>query len=122
MAAWLADDLGLAVDPRTYTGPSGPSVYCPHARVAILPDRHDRVLMRFRLGVWDLANAHPLPGTVRCERVCMFCARLAEQGLPCPATIIEDEHHVLLECPAFHSLPEEFADRLPLLTPEASDG
>ena len=109
MEDWHAEDLRLAVDPRAYAGPSGPAVCryalwmggitwdtasstgrlvpVPHACVAITPDHH-RVLMRFRLGVWDLANAHPLPGTIRCERVCMFCSHLAEQGLPCPATII----------------------------------
>jgi hypothetical protein len=140
MAAWHADDLPPTVDPRTYFGPSGPAVCryaswmggitwdvaapqgrlmpVPHARVAISPDRH-RTLMRFRLGVWDLSNAYPLPGTLRCERVCMFCARRAEQGLPCPASIIEDEQHVMLECPAFQSLRDEFADRLPF-APEAS--
>lgn len=134
MAAWHADGLPPAVDPRTYFGPSGPAVCryaswmggitwdeaapqgrlmpVPHARIAISPDRH-RILMRFRLGVWDLSNAYPLPGTLRCERVCMFCARRAELGLSCPASIIEDEQHVLLECPAFQSLRAEFADRLP---------
>ena len=53
----------------------------------------------------------------------MFCSRLAEQGLPCPATIIEDEQHVVLDyCPAFQALRDEFVDRVPLtpITPDAS--
>ncbi len=60
--------------------------------------------MRFRLGVWGLANNRVLRGTQRMERVCMHCV-CAGLGHP-----IEDELHVCMNCPAGSELR---ADKIP---------
>ena len=117
-----------AADPRSYRGAAGPMMcryvqwmhhsdpadQAANGRWAPLPHtmlsmRHDWhvCLMRFRLGVWGLANNRVLQGTLRMERVCMHCV---DAGLGHP---IEDELHVCLECPAFSELRTAFANRIP---------
>ena len=58
-----------------------------------IPRKHHVALMRFRLGCWDLEANRP-GGRVRAGRVCRFCATQGTRA-------VEDELHVLLECPAY---------------------
>ena len=118
-------------DPRVYAGPASAHV-CkyvswmglpdlsshpkgrpdrqPHLMRALGRDKHMR-LMRFRLCAWDLAaNRSQGRRLLPEERVCLPCVR-AGRGHP-----IEDEKHVLLECPEHQALRDEFADRLPFET------
>ncbi|PNH07792.1 hypothetical protein TSOC_005721 [Tetrabaena socialis] len=49
--------------------------------------------MRFRLGCWPLEANRPETSVAREHRVCTRC----EQG------VVEDEMHVLLECPEYEA-------------------
>ena len=71
-------------------------VWLPHVRAAIPPHKH-KCLMRWRLKVWPL-RANTDTGTPRPLRVCRFCS----------CGLIEDEKHVLLECPAYTALREKY--------------
>lgn len=68
----------------------------PHAHLVTLRSHHTS-LMRFRLGVWDLEVNRP-HGRERRDRVCRLCEGRDGQR------VIEDECHVLLECPAYDAL------------------
>ena len=127
MKAWHNPDLASS-DPRTYAGTSGLSICryvrwmgvpglderadgrphtLPHTTLGIAHERHT-CLIRFRLGVWDLAINRSSGGArLRADRVCDMCLA-GGRGLH-----IEDEQHVLIECPEFDSLRTAFADRLP---------
>ena len=58
-----------------------------------IPRKHHIELMRFRLGCWDIEANRPR-GRARADRVCRFCATQGTRA-------VEDELHVLLECPAY---------------------
>jgi hypothetical protein len=125
--AWFEPGLD-GVEPRSYEGPAGFSVCSysqwmgcpppapsgcgrleslPHTRLAI-SKREVTELTRFRLGAWDLAVHRSCAGQRRrCERVCIICAQ-AGRG-----SHIEDEQHLVIECPTYNSLRAQFADRLP---------
>ena len=127
-SAWHTADVQHA-DPREYVGEAGLSVCrymnwmglpdCAaradgrpaplrHAGLAMARERH-LCLMRFRLCTWDLAaNRSYGRSRSRAERVCLACVS-AGRGHP-----VEDEKHVLLECPEFEDLRAAFAHVLPL--------
>ena len=73
----------------------------PHARGPSPPAT--TVRMRFRLCVCHVANAHPLPGTVYCERVCISYSlsiwpnRDCLARLPLSLYIVADEQHALMQ-------------------------
>jgi hypothetical protein len=67
------------------TPPSMPA----HAK-AFIPVRLHQLLMRFRMGCWPL-SVNENTGVPRGQRVCQCCGMGA----------IEDERHVLLECPKY---------------------
>ena len=68
---------------------------------APLPQNLHRVLMRFRLGCWELEVNRP-NGRERAARTCRLCA--------CGA--VEDELHVFMECPAHDSLRARYGSDL----------
>ena len=125
-SVWRSPDLA---DPRQYSGPA-PSSVCryvkwmglpvndadthvraplPHTHLAIARERH-QCLMRFRTCTWGLQFSRSYgrvrgnPRRERSERVCRLCAAA---GL---APAIEDEHHVLMECPSHQSLRVKYND------------
>jgi hypothetical protein len=124
----LADEGLDGADPRVYAGPAGThdcKYVCwmglpdlashpkgrpaqqAHAMRAMGRDRH-MCLMRFRLCQWSLAANRSYEGQLLpSERVCLPCVA-AQRGTP-----VEDELHVLMECPEHQALREEFTDRLP---------
>ena len=61
-----------------------------------MPRKHHTALMRFRLGRWDLdvSRLARRPSKPRAERTCRVCRGGA----------VEDEFHVLMECPAYEPL------------------
>ena len=89
-ACRYAQWMGVAYSPEDHRKRLG------HLRVC-MPRKHHTALMRFRLGRWDLevARLARRPGRKpRAERVCRVCRGGA----------VEDERHVLLECPAYEPL------------------
>ncbi len=67
-----------------------------HLRVC-MPRKHHIALMRFRLGRWDLdvsSFARKPVRKPRAERTCRVCN----------SSSVEDEKHVLMECPAYEPL------------------
>ena len=76
---------------------SAPVAWQSHARVFIPRDVHRR-LMRFRLCCWPLEANRALAGRPRELRVCKLCG---------VAGAIEDEQHVLLDCPAYSDCRQE---------------
>jgi hypothetical protein len=65
---------------------------------ASMPRKHHTALMRFRLGRWDLEVSRLARGPgrrPRAERICRVCST---QGA------VEDELHVLIECPVYEPL------------------
>ena len=64
-------------------------------------------MMRFRLGCWYLrANDLKLKSTniSRGERVCQLCLRVRHKNL------VEDEEHVVFECPSFECVRNKYRD------------
>ena len=68
-------------------------MWLPHVHAGIAPAQHKR-LMRFRLCCWPLAVNRGCSAVARDDRVCTVCNTGA----------VEDERHVLLECPAYDEL------------------
>lgn len=75
----------MGLDCSEGAAPEAPS----HAK-AYIPVRQHKNLMRFRMGSWPLA-VNVDCSLAREQRVCTRCA----------AGCVEDERHVLLECPAY---------------------
>jgi Reverse transcriptase (RNA-dependent DNA polymerase) len=67
-----------------------------HAKAFILIGVY-KLYMRFRLGCWPLEANKPWETQVRAERLCTKCTMGA----------VEDEKHVLLECPAYTTAREK---------------
>ena len=63
---------------------------------ACMPRKHHTTLMRFRLGCWDLdvSRFARRPRKPRVERTCRVCR----------GDMVEDEFHVLMECPVYEPL------------------
>lgn len=68
-------------------------------RTAGMPRQHLQSLLRFRLGAHGLGVATGRWGGVdRAQRCCQWCGR------------VDDEFHLVFECPAFSNIREDFAD------------
>ena len=75
-----------------------------HTKTAIAREPH-LSLMRFRACTWDFQVNRSYGGVRRREeRVCRLCVQ-ARRGEP-----VEDEMHVLMECPTHQSLRDSYAD------------
>ena len=64
--------------------------------------------MQFRVGAWtNLAANQPQHQRAVCDCICASCVRA---GL---GRFVEDERHVLMECPAYDGIRADFASVLP---------
>lgn len=77
------------------------SCWLAHADVVMRPKLH-QTLMRFRLLCWDLEVNRP-QGRDRACRTCRICG---------DAQAVEDELHVLCECPAYESIRDRYESDL----------
>jgi hypothetical protein len=87
--------------------------WLPHAQVFIPAPLH-KLLMRFRMCCWPLKANRSL-GVPRKRRVCPHCKKEPTEGTVAGEDFdwgpIEDERHVLMECPAYQQ--ERAAAQLP---------
>jgi len=92
----------------------GTRTFAPHMlRPEVMPFHH-RVLARLRAGCWPLAvNSGRMQKVPRGERVCGHCR------LNLNLQQVEDERHVLLECPKYDPIRARYHD---LLDPAARSG
>jgi hypothetical protein len=126
MGIWNTPGLAL-MNPRTYTGPGHGSICrylrqmglpnscakgdgsyaaLPHTWLA-LPAKQHTGLMRFRVGSTAFAaNQHHL-GRAAADCICVACQRSGR------GSHIEDEKHVLMECPEYAAIRAAFAHSLP---------
>jgi Reverse transcriptase (RNA-dependent DNA polymerase) len=79
---------------------SAAAMWLPHA-TSFIPFSDHRKLMRFRLCCWPLAANRSWGGVPREQRICRLCN----------SSSVEDEHHILLDCPAYDSCRAESAVR-----------
>ena len=78
--------------------------FAPHMRCVSIPQAHQRALARLRAGCWPIAvNAGRGEGVDRPERVCAHCSTNGSHH-------VEDEMHVLCDCPRFANLRARFSD------------
>ncbi|GIL58589.1 hypothetical protein Vafri_13468 [Volvox africanus] len=61
-----------------------------------IPLKHHTCMIRFRLCWWAIEVNRP-NDMGRLDRKCLVCG----------AVEVEDEYHVLMECPAYHNIPQE---------------
>ena len=116
------------VDTRSYTGPlplpvcrylqcmglpahrqqgDGTLESLPHIWLSLSRTSHTR-LMQFRVGAWTILAANqPQHQRAVCDCICASCVRA---GL---GRFVEDERHVLMECPAYDGIRADFASVLP---------
>lgn len=92
-----------------WMGLRGDARWHPHMRAAIPRELHV-CLMRFRLGCWhrlevNRARRRSGPRTPRAQRCCPHCLSLLP---PLRRRCVEDELHVLFECPRYASARAEF--------------
>ncbi len=73
----------------------------PHRTIPTVPQNFYKLLMRFRLGCWELEVKRP-NGREHAARACRLCA--------CGAA--EDELHVFMECPAYDRLRAKYGGDL----------
>ena len=71
--------------------------WLPHIKASIPPAQHKQ-LMRFRLGCWPLAANRTCGTVARDMRVCKVCR----------TGMVEDELHVLMECPVYSEIRSAF--------------
>jgi hypothetical protein len=82
----------------------GTRTFGAHTQSASIAPSRYRALARFRAGCWPIAvNAGRYEGVERNDRICQHCNELGVWGC------IEDEKHVLLECPRFADLRARFS-------------
>ena len=79
---------------------SAAAMWLPHA-TSFIPFSDHRKLMRFRLCCWPLAANRSWGCVPREQRICRLCN----------SSSVEDEHHILLDCPAYDSCRAESAVR-----------
>lgn len=110
---WYLNRMGMP--PQFDTSSDGrlhPHPHCSHA----IGLRRARLLMRFRLCACRLENNSPW-GRARSERLCMLCHRAwlaAEDRSNMAPAQVDDEFHLMFECPSTQQPRLAFADRLPL--------
>jgi hypothetical protein len=97
-------DRWFAEVPLTELDLSQPSTWCPpfvHKTAGLCMD-HEYSLLRFRLGAHDLRVATGRWGQARASRGARLCDR-------CDLGLVEDEFHMVFECPFYAPVRERFA-------------
>jgi hypothetical protein len=81
--------------------------FAAHLRSTEIPPSRYRVLARLRAGCWPIAvNSGRFDGIERSQRFCEYCVATGHEH-------VEDEMHVVMECPKFSGIRARFGQLFP---------